>query len=317
MGFETEFLLLSSTAPPTLPNNHGYSSSLALPPSSNLSSCLEEIASHIMDPATGIELETYHSEAAPGQYEIVTGPMPPMEAVDALVWTRECIVGVASKWGFRATMSPRVFSTEVGSSAHAHISLQYSGSSATEADMTELTPHEAQFISSLVEHLPSLSLFAQPQPVSYARVEDGAHAAGTWVAWGVENKEVPVRVCALKPKPQGEHAKKLCTSGGIRSVNFEIRFVDGLANVSLVFSNAKTHANFVNAAVPCYGVHPGGWNPLIPTQPDDAYRRYHAEESHVWPGIRADAGEEAGDGDRFESAAGLRRGAPGVRGVLA
>ena len=52
----------------------------------------------------------YHSEAAPGQYEVVTGPLPPLQAVDALVHTRETIFNIASKHGLRATLAPRVFS---------------------------------------------------------------------------------------------------------------------------------------------------------------------------------------------------------------
>ncbi|KAJ8582819.1 hypothetical protein M405DRAFT_830015, partial [Rhizopogon salebrosus TDB-379] len=51
----------------------------------------------------------YHSEAAPGQYEIVTGPLPPLEAADALVHTRETIFNMASKHGFRATFAPRLY----------------------------------------------------------------------------------------------------------------------------------------------------------------------------------------------------------------
>jgi glutamine synthetase len=52
----------------------------------------------------------FHSEAAPGQYEVITGPLPPLQAVDALVHTRDIIFNVASKHGLRATLAPRVFS---------------------------------------------------------------------------------------------------------------------------------------------------------------------------------------------------------------
>ncbi|KZP16121.1 hypothetical protein FIBSPDRAFT_958297 [Athelia psychrophila] len=85
IGFDTAFILLSSTIPPTVSNPNGYGSGLAVTPSFNLSSCLEEITLRIMDQATGIELQMYHSEAAPGQYEIVIGPMSPVQAFDALV----------------------------------------------------------------------------------------------------------------------------------------------------------------------------------------------------------------------------------------
>ena len=42
------------------------------------------------------------------QYEVVTGPMSPLEAADALVHTRETIYNIASKHGLRATFAPRL-----------------------------------------------------------------------------------------------------------------------------------------------------------------------------------------------------------------
>ena len=44
------------------------------------------------------------------QYEIVTGPLPPLEAADAVVFTRETIINIAAKHGLHATFSPRVYS---------------------------------------------------------------------------------------------------------------------------------------------------------------------------------------------------------------
>jgi glutamine synthetase len=74
---------------------------------------------------SGIELQMYHSEAAPGQvsspslytallhlhsqYEVITGPLSPLKAADALVHTREIIYNIANKHGLRATLAPRVY----------------------------------------------------------------------------------------------------------------------------------------------------------------------------------------------------------------
>ena len=44
-----------------------------------------------------------------GQYEIVTGPLSPLRAADALVFTRETIVNIAAKHELHATFSPRVY----------------------------------------------------------------------------------------------------------------------------------------------------------------------------------------------------------------
>jgi len=57
----------------------------------------------------GIEVQQFHAESAPGQYEVVTGPLPPVEAIDALVFTRDTIYNVAAKHRARATLYPKVF----------------------------------------------------------------------------------------------------------------------------------------------------------------------------------------------------------------
>lgn len=106
-GFESEFILLSATSPqPVAVNNAGWSCSAKHPTGSVEAIVLEEIADAIE--AAGIELQMYHAEAAPGQFEVVTGPLTPLEAADAIVHTRETIYNIASKHGLRATFAPRL-----------------------------------------------------------------------------------------------------------------------------------------------------------------------------------------------------------------
>ena len=81
------------------------------------------------------------------QYEVVTGPLTPLDAADTLVATRELIYNVADKHGLRATFAPRIdeyagmFVSRVtitvhtnesriagGVGAHVHISVHQSGS---------------------------------------------------------------------------------------------------------------------------------------------------------------------------------------------
>lgn len=38
----------------------------------------------------------------------MTGPLPPLEAADAIVFTRETIYNIANKHGLKATFSPRL-----------------------------------------------------------------------------------------------------------------------------------------------------------------------------------------------------------------
>jgi len=106
VGFETEFVLLKNTFPIEAVNPHGWCNASALPPDS-IGNILEEIVTSLLQ--SGIEVQMYHSEAAPGQYEVVTGPLPPLQAADALVHTRESIFNIACKHGLRATLAPRVY----------------------------------------------------------------------------------------------------------------------------------------------------------------------------------------------------------------
>jgi glutamine synthetase len=108
IGFETEFILLKNTYPIDAINPHGWCNAAGFPSGSVESQVLREIARCLK--ASGVELQMFHSEAAPGQYEVITGPLPPLQAVDALVHTRDIIFNVASKHGLRATLAPRVFS---------------------------------------------------------------------------------------------------------------------------------------------------------------------------------------------------------------
>ncbi|KAI0686936.1 glutamine synthetase/guanido kinase [Cytidiella melzeri] len=225
VGFESEFILLSSTTPQLVPvNSADWSTSAKMPSGSIEYRVMEEIA-ECLDQA-GIELQMFHAEAAPGQYEVVTGPLPPMEAADALIQTRETIYNIASKHGLRATFAPKVYPTSTGSGAHTNLSVHPtdapSAASPQRAD-TDFGPtmndHERSFLQGILSHIPALCALTLPTQYSYARVGDGVWSGGTYACWGTENRETTVR---LSGSP-GRH-------------RFECRFVDATANPHLVLA---------------------------------------------------------------------------------
>ena len=114
MGFETEVVFLEDGVyPPMAISNHAWSTSLSMRSSSIGKAIIEEIYDVLTD--AGIEVQQFHAESAPGQYEVITGPLPPVEAVDALVFTRDTIYNVAAKHGARATLYPKVFTQSCSS----------------------------------------------------------------------------------------------------------------------------------------------------------------------------------------------------------
>ncbi|KAI0360811.1 FLU1-II [Trametes cingulata] len=220
-GVESEFILMSATEPePVFVNDFDWSSAAALRTGSVHSTVLEEIVTDLL--AAGVEVEMYHAEAAPGQYEVITGPLAPLEAADTLVFTRETIHNVANKHGLRATFAPRIPGHSCGSGAHTHVSVHGPATgprAADEALAPTLTPTERSFVQGLLAHLPAVCAFTLPTPASYTRVEDGIWSGGTYAAWGTDNREVPVRLCG----PAGHH-------------HFEIKSVDASSTPHLALA---------------------------------------------------------------------------------
>ncbi|KAF9701133.1 hypothetical protein EKO04_000720 [Ascochyta lentis] len=159
---------------------------------------LAEIATSLSD--MGIDLQQFHAESGAGQYEFILPPAPPLLAIDNLIQTRQVIAQVAALHGLRATLHPKPFGDAgAGSAAHAHISLHPS------------TQDKAFFVGGVLKHLPALCALMMPDAQSYSRVADDQWTGGTWVSWGTQNRECPLR--------------------RVEDGRWEIRCIDGLAHM--------------------------------------------------------------------------------------
>ncbi|KAH9478711.1 Protein fluG [Psilocybe cubensis] len=226
VGFESEFVLLKSTDPIEAVNIHEFSSSDSMRPGAIETTVMNEIAKSVQE--SGIELQLYHAEAGAGQYEVVTGPLPPLESADALVHTREIIYNTAARYGLRATFTPRLPTSAIGSAAHMHLSIHSTVRTPspkhplhTPKAPNVLSPLESTFLAGLLAHLPALPALTLPTAASYQRVGDGRWSGGTYVCWGTENREAPVR---------------LTNPASPSSRRFELRFMDGTANPYLALA---------------------------------------------------------------------------------
>ncbi|KAH7223655.1 hypothetical protein BKA60DRAFT_450597 [Fusarium oxysporum] len=152
--------------------------------------------------AAGVYIELMHPESANGQYEFVLPKASALEAVDTLLYTREVISSCATAKGYRMTLHPKPYAMSCGTAAHMHMSI----SSPIGSDKQVYEP----FYAGVLKHLRAIAAFTYSSMVSYERVVDGCWAGGTWVTWGTQNREVPLR------KIEGSH--------------WEIKCIDGLAN---------------------------------------------------------------------------------------
>ncbi|MCJ1256158.1 hypothetical protein MMC24_003978 [Lignoscripta atroalba] len=200
VGFEVEFMLMSK-----LENGDRYSlvsaagqytaSSVRVQAFQYVEECVKALV------AANIDVEQFHSEDSGGQFEISTGPLPVMDAIDTLILTHEIIKNVLAKHGHQATMYPKPFLDHPSNGAHTHLSI--------------CPPHmEEEFLAGLLHRLPSLCAFTMPNPDSYTRRR--RREGGESVEWGSLNRSVPIR----KIKPG----------------HWEIRCVDATANMYLALA---------------------------------------------------------------------------------
>jgi glutamine synthetase len=210
IGFEIEFVLLkrmeSGDMEPLSIAGHCYSSSNTM--DHDVAVDIVEEAMNQLE-AAGIDAEMVHAESAGGQFEIILAKASPLNAIDTLIHARQIIGACATKKGYKMTLHPKPSATAPGTASHAHVSFTQGGQEAPR----EL--YEA-FYASILGHLGSLCAFTYSNVASYERVVDGFWAGGTWVAWGTENRETPLR------KIKGSH--------------WEVKCIDGLANPYLAFA---------------------------------------------------------------------------------
>lgn len=158
--------------------------------------------------AGGVYVEMVHAESAPGQFEIILPKAPTLEAVEALLYARDIISACAAAKGYRVTLHPKPLANGCGTAAHVHMSISSAGGS----DPKIYEP----FYAGILKHLRAINAFTYSNMASYERVQDSCWAGGTWVTWGSQNREAPLR------KIEGSH--------------WEMKCMDGLANPYLAMS---------------------------------------------------------------------------------
>lgn len=152
--------------------------------------------------AAGVLIDTVQTEGSRGQYEVTLPPLPPVAAVDQVLFAQDAIKAVFARHGLMATMAPRPMGGgEESNGQHAHVSLNPPS-------------HEASFLAGIMGRLSDMAALCLPYGVSYERI--AKFCAGSAVAWGTENRAVPVRK--------------------IKAGHWEMRFLDASANMYLALA---------------------------------------------------------------------------------
>lgn len=185
IGFELEFVLLDekNQVPQSIDRIEGFSMNAGLR-GDNL-----VIVEAIFDALEAADVEVHHLHTETSdQLELALEPLEPTAAVDALMYTQECIRSIAIRHNRRATLAPRPFlARHPANGLHTHISAVFpSLTTATETE--ERFDH---FVAGIMGRLRSLCIFGLSNYDSYHRVRDDG--TGRLVGWGTENRDLPLR----------------------------------------------------------------------------------------------------------------------------
>lgn len=147
--------------------------------------------------AQRIQVEQVLPEYGGGQQEISIRHAPVLEAADHQIIVRETARAVAASHDLVASFAPKPFPDQIGSGAHAHLSLWDTRSGENvfhDADAPRgFSAAGRKFVAGILAHLPALVALTCPTVNSYRRLQPHAWASA-YVAWGFDNREAAIRV---------------------------------------------------------------------------------------------------------------------------
>jgi glutamine synthetase len=170
-----------------------------------------------------LELDCFEPEFGKGQFEVSCAPLAGVAGPDRALLTREVVREIARRHAVRVTFSPKPTPESVGNGMHIHFSFRDRAGRPVLHDPGQpgtVAPQAASFIAGVIRHMGALTALGAPTPASYLRLGPGHWSCG-YAAFGVQNREVALRVC---PSADPERA------AAAAATNLELRSPDGTCN---------------------------------------------------------------------------------------
>nr|WP_317035129.1 glutamine synthetase family protein [Nodosilinea sp. E11] len=218
-AFEPEFYLLRRGEEGFLPTDQTpFAATLAMDQHQKVVMAIADALA-----AQGIAVEQYYPESGPGQHEISVRYTQALAAADQQIVYRETVKAVAHQHGLVASFVPKLFDHQAGSGCHLHLSLWDGDRNLIPDGSGGLSAIAQAFAAGLLHHLPALMAITTPSPNSYRRLRPHCWS-GAFCAWGMDNREVALRVPSNRGLPSPTH--------------LELKTVDGAANPYLALGSA-------------------------------------------------------------------------------
>ncbi|XP_071847570.1 lengsin-like [Apostichopus japonicus] len=156
---------------------------------------LSQIAKQL--PLMGVDLESFETENAPGQYEITYKPAFGLQAADNAFTYKNGIKEIAQQHGYLASFTTKPYADHVGASAHLNHSLwdehgkrnlMFDASSPN--GLSKIARH---WIAGLLYHAPAITVLHSPTVNCITRIREREFAPAN-ATWAVDNRSTAFRI---------------------------------------------------------------------------------------------------------------------------
>ncbi len=170
----------------------------------------------------GAEPEVFIAEYGKDQFEITLAPSDGVTAADRAVVLRETVRELSRNRGWHCSFAPKTAVEGVGNGVHMHFSFRAADGRPVTYDASQpggVSSIAGSFVAGIVRHLPALTAFTAPSPVSYLRLKPH-HWSSSYTWFGDRDREASLRICPVNRIGGADVAK---------AFNIEYRAADATA----------------------------------------------------------------------------------------
>ncbi len=170
----------------------------------------------------GVDIEKWHSEVGPAQYEISIQYNDPIQVADQLVLAKHVIGLEADRAGLKAVFMPKPIAKENGTGLHIHFSLWDSNKNVFyDENSKNLSPVAYSFLAGVMKYISDVSILFNCHENSFKRLVPGFEAP-IYLCYSEKNRSAAFRIPA--------------TYNNGSATRFELRCADTYSNPYLAFS---------------------------------------------------------------------------------
>lgn len=157
----------------------------------------------------GVAPEVFIPEYGKDQFEITLAPADALSAADRAVVLRETVRELSRNRGWHCSFAPKTAVDGVGNGVHIHFSFRDAkGAPATHdpARPGGVSEVAGSFVAGILRHLPALTAFTAPSPISYLRLQPH-HWSSSYTWFGDRDREASLRICPVNRVGKTDPAK--------------------------------------------------------------------------------------------------------------